>query len=325
MSLAPLAAETSKHRLFGLTLASDFAFESRLTSGRGPVDLTFSASSSAPVGEQPGRPLFSSPFKDEAGQRLARLYELGDGELLRFGRALDFYFAEGGVHCHLQDPEDRRFVEIRLLGAVLAYWLERRSICALHASAVVVDGQAVAFVASNHGGKSGLAAAMMRLGKPLLTDDLLPIEERQERFLARAGYPQMRLRPDAAEHFLSDGLRRVPRRLGKLWVPVGPDRLGAFHAEAAPAGCLYLPERLPPGSGTGEIRIAPLSRREAVIELVRRSFSPFLVEAVGLQPERLGRLGRLVGQVPVRRLLYPSGLGELPRVCQALLADLEAL
>jgi len=60
-----------------------------------------------------------------------------------------------------------------------------------------------------------------------------------------------------------------------------------------------------------------------VIELVRHSFSPLLVEAAGLQPGRFDLFARLARQVPVRRLSYPTGFDRLPGVAEALLRDLE--
>lgn len=321
------ATAQRKQRLFGLTLASEFAFESRLEPGRGSTDLVFSSSSRAPFAARLGEPLYESPLKDDSGESLACLYQLSAAELLRFGDALDYYLGEEYIHCHLRNPACRYLVEIRLLGPVLAYWLEKRGVCTLHASAVVVDGRAVAFMATNQGGKSGLAAALMAGGDPLLTDDLLPIEALRGRLTARSGYPQMRMWPDGVSHFIGDRrcLEPVHPRLGKRRVPVGSGGFGAFHSSAVPLGCLYLPERQPPEHRSGEVRIVALSRRQAVIELFRCSFSPFIVEAVGLQPRRLELFSQLVSEVPVRRLVYPSGFDELPKVRGALLADLDTL
>ena len=317
------AAGGRKHRLFGLTLATDFAFASGLEPASGRPDLVFTLSESAPVAARLGEPVFTSPFKDEAGESVALLYRLAEAELLRFDGAVDFYLMADAIHCHLRDPACRYLVELRLLGPVLAYWLERQGICALHAAAVAVEGRAIAFMAANHGGKTGLAAALMAAGVPLLSDDLLPIERRDGRLFAHPGYPQMRMWPDEVEHFpvRRRTLARVHPRLDKLRVPVGEGAFGAFHSDALPLACLYVPERTAAEGPASEIRIAPLSPRRALIELVRCSFSPFLVEAAGLQPGRLDLLAGLARSVPVRRLVYPSGFEHLPEVRRAVLAD----
>jgi hypothetical protein len=96
-----------------------------------------------------------------------------------------------------------------------------------------------------------------------------------------------------------------------------------FRAEPVPLRRIYLPQRLDASSPEREILIEPVPLREAVIELVRRSFSPYIVEAVGLQPARLELFARVVRAVPVLRLRYPSGFERLPEVTERLLIDLQ--
>ena len=69
------------------------------------------------------------------------------------------------------------------------------------------------------------------------------------------------------------------------------------------------------------IRIEPIPSSEALIELVRESFLVRILHAAGIQEARLERLGRLVEEVPVRRLIYPSGLERLPSVLEAIRED----
>ena len=72
------------------------------------------------------------------------------------------------------------------------------------------------------------------------------------------------------------------------------------------------------------MEVEGLRPRDAVIELLRHSFSPHLVEAAGWQSQRLGFFARLVERVPVRRLSYPTGFEHLPSVCAAIQEDLAA-
>jgi hypothetical protein len=168
---------------------------------------------------------------------------------------------------------------------------------------------------SRHGGgKSGLAAAMVQAGFPLLTDDLLVLDEREERWEVRPAYPEMRMWPDEAAHFAGppEALPLVQSDSEKRRVAIGDGGFGSFLDASTPLSCIYLASRRPEMDGGAEIQ--PVSRSEALIELVRHSFSPRLVEAAGLQPARLDRLARLVRAVPVRRLVYPSGFDRLPEV-----------
>ena len=48
---------------------------------------------------------------------------------------------------------------------------------------------------------------------------------------------------------------------------------------------------------------------------------PHILEAPGVQPPSLDFFTQLVQQVPMRRLIYPSGFEHLPRVREAVLED----
>ncbi len=317
-------------RLFGVNLASDFPFATRFPEASGAADLWFAVEPGITGSEllpEQASPVYSSPWQEEGGDSVSYLFRLEDREVFSFSRAVEIHLQPRLITARLLHPDYEHLLEIRLLGPVFSYWLERQGLPTLHASAVEAGGRAVGFLSLNRGGKTGLAAAMMQAGHPLLTDDVLPLEERGGTFLGRSGYPQMRMWPDEAAHFLGsyEHLPLVHPEVSKRRVAVGDvggdGGFGSFHETALPLAALYLPER----REGGPIEIRPLSRGEAVIELVRHSFSPHLVQAVGLQPARLDFFARLVRQVPVRRLAYPSGFERLPEVVEALRRDVSSL
>lgn len=303
------------HRLFGLTLGSDVPFSNRFGEGGGPpADLVF----------RHGPP--GTDLPDEA-QALYRginlhLFRAPDREVIRLTDVADFHLWPDRIIAHPAAAEPSPLIEIHLLGTVLSYWLERRGLVTLHASAVAMEGRAAVFASTHGGGKTGLAAALLQAGHSLLSDDLLPVEEREGAFLGRSGYPQMRMWPDEAAWFLGshEHLPAVHPELSKRRVPVGPGGLGTFHGSPLPLACIYLLERKTEGEALDIRKISP---RDALIELLRQSFSPRLVEAAGLQPARFHQLSNLVLQVPVKRLRYPSGFGRLPEVAEAVRRDLE--
>jgi hypothetical protein len=93
-----------------------------------------------------------------------------------------------------------------------------------------------------------------------------------------------------------------------------------------PLACIYIPSKSIKPTKILDIEITPIPPSEAVIELVRYSFiTPAIAEKMGWQPRRLDFFSRLVKQVPVKRLMYPSGLEHLPRVTEAVLQDLKNL
>jgi hypothetical protein len=306
-------------RLFSTTVTSEFPLAVVLPQSDRAPDLTLRLSLQPLLSSDPSASnrLYSSPFHDKDGASLGCLYRAPEGEILRFSGAGDFLVLSDRIEGFSPDWSNG-LAELRFLGPVLSYWFERRGLPAFHASAVSVNGRAVAFASRHGGGKSGLAAGMIAAGAALLTDDLLVLEERNGLWEVRPSYPQMRMWPDEAEHFLGSfvDLPLVQRDSEKRSVAVGEGGFGTFLDVSTPLACIYLPTRV---EGADAVEIQPLSRSEALIELVRHSFSPRLMEAAGLQPARLDHLARLVRSVPVRRLVYPSGFERLGEVAGELL------
>lgn len=145
--------------------------------------------------------------------------------------------------------------------------------------------------------------------------------------MGRPGYPQMRMWPEQAQHFVGryEDLDIVHPAFSKRRVPVDESGFGIFCGTARPLACLYLPERRDPKEWGERIEIEPVSRREAVLTLIGNSFVPAVVEALGLHPHRLSFFSQMVVRVPPRRVVYPSGFEHLPRVRQAILDDLAGL
>ena len=310
------------HRIFGLTLGSDVPFGSHLgPEADPPADLVFRVfHHNGPPGA--ALPPLPDPASGVYHGINLHLFRAPDREVLRVTNVADFHLWPDRIVAHPADTEAGPLIEIHLLGTVLSYWLERRGLVALHASAVEIESRAAVFASAHGGGKTGLAAALLQAGHPLLSDDLLPVEERGGAFFGRPGYPQMRMWPDEALHFLGryENLTVVHPELSKRRVPVGPGGLGTFHGSPLPLACIYLLER---GTEEETLDVREVSPRDALIELLCQSFTPRLVEAAGLQPARFHKLSNLVLQVPVKRLRYPSGFSRLPQVAEAVRCDLE--
>ena len=316
--------DTGIYRIYGMTFASHFPFRSSLARGEAPPDLTFACSIERGL---QGEEIQDRP--EAAGQSENRMHlsRAEDHDLLAVVGRAEFSVAEAEIVGKIIGPEGERFIEIWFLGTILAYWLERHGIPVLHASAIVADGGAVGFLASNKGGKSSLAATMLQGGCPLLSDDCLALRWQGQTLFASPGQPQMRFWPDQADHFLGhhEDLERVVSNVAKCRVPVGPGGLGSFFDRLAPLRCLYLPCRRDPGQGGTGIKIRAVEPVEAVMELIRNSFIPHVVAAAALQAPRLNFFAELVRRIPLRRLTFPSGVHHLPRVRDAILEDLRTL
>lgn len=315
----PSEAEPSSlhhHQIYGLTVALDWAPSAPLIPSGAAPDL---------VVREAAEPLIPSEAELLIkGGELEGLFRHADRFYFAFAQIAEFEVRPAEIRYRITDETYRYAIELWLRGTVLAFWLEWQQRPSLHASAVVIGEQAVGFMATNKGGKSSLAATLMQRGHPLLSDDILAITRGDlpgEPPLGHPGFPQMRMWPEQAVHFVDDvdALATVHPYIEKKRVPVGGAGIaGTFCPEARPLAVLYLPER---SDDVEAIRIAPVSQTEALLMLVKESFVARLIEAARWQGRRLGTLGSIVKAVPVRRLIYPNGMDLLPAVAQAVEQD----
>jgi len=203
-----------------------------------------------------------------------------------------------------------------LLGQVLSFSLLSRGNEPLHATAVMIDGEAVAFLGDCGYGKSTLGAAFLARGFPVLTDDVLALEIRDGRWFAHAGPPRLKLFPSVARKVLArgDGMH-LNTGTSKLLLPLsGTQAIG----DQIPLAAIYV---LPgPGPRRSRIGITGLTGQKAFLEVTRGAFNLMRVDRARLITQ-FNTATRLVRDVPVRRLVYPRRLSLLDDVCQAVIAD----
>ena len=316
-----------RYRILGLTVETDVVFQTHLHNTTNSPDLRFRLTEgpNPPPWPVPDAPSFESPIQIDSGHPFVSLHQGADGDLMRFSEVADYYLTDDEIRCHLLDPDYAFMVEVHLLGSVLSYWLERRGIPVLHASAVSVGDHAVAFLGTNKAGKSSLSVSLMQRGYPLLSDDLVGLQITDSGIEARPGFPSMRMWPDLAQHVVGERWAQLPLahpRFEKRRTPVGPEGFGQFIDRTQPIACLYLPERVSDAGASSQIRIEAVRPGEAIFEFLRESFLPRLTQAAGFAPDRLKVFSMLTGKVPVRRLIYPTGFEHLTEVSANILEDL---
>ena len=133
--------------------------------------------------------------------------------------------------------------ETYLLGLLMKAVLIKRDIHSLHASSVVIDGKAVAFLGISGFGKSSLAACFVSAGYPLLTDDVLRLDE-DSGVWAYPGPACLKLLPDA-RCWLDGSCAGVPMDPGsdKWLFPVAAELQSGSRAPLAAIYCMMGPER----------------------------------------------------------------------------------
>ncbi|MCL6481110.1 MAG: hypothetical protein K6U02_05225 [Firmicutes bacterium] len=207
-----------------------------------------------------------------------------------------------------------------LFGQALSFALLRQGVEPLHATVVVVRGEAVAFMADPGCGKSTLAAAFLQAGFPLLTDDLLVVRREGEGWVVYPGPARLKLFPEMARALLGLETGGTPLNSGtpKLILPLGE---GQWHRCPAPLRAIYVLDAVRNAKRARRIRIQKLAPSRGLVELLRGTFN-----AVITDPERLRQqfqqTTEIARVVAIKRLCYPLGLQHLPAVREAVLADL---
>ena len=209
-----------------------------------------------------------------------------------------------------------------LLGPVLGFVLRLRGVTCLHASAVAVGDRVIALMGPANAGKSTTAAAMARLGCPVLTDDIVALTEDAGIFGVQPGYPQLRLWPDSVA--LLYGAEDALPALTPTWDKRALDlnRNGySFQCRPLPLAAIYvLDER----SRNPEPRIGGIHGRESLLTLLANTYVGYLLDAK-MRGQQFESLGRLMASVPVRRVVPSADPAHLSRLCTRILDDCEAL
>lgn len=313
------------YSLFGLTLASDVPFIRPLRAGAGQPDLTFTCQAEPPFGFEPTA-LMPTHSTRQTGERsnLPRVLRTEACDVVQVADGITFYIWHTRIICHLSDPARFDRVELYFLTAALPYWMEQHGIPVLHASSVVVDGQAIGFMARSQTGKSALAATFVQQGDLLLSDDPLVVQLEGERVVAYPGVPQMRMWADQAQQFLGyyETLPRVHPTLAKRFVPISA--VGGFCEQPQPLARLYLLDRQAssPDQDPVGIEIIAVAPTQALFQLATNSYIARTFATREYQQKRLALLAPLAKRVAVSRLVYPSGYEHLPAVREAILRDL---
>jgi hypothetical protein len=308
-----------EYSVYGAAVRSDWPLPARRRSGPALAEIDLRRGSSSE---------FASAIDEVRSRCDAALWRfgvrLGDGRTyIRWPDRVEALISADGsaIVAREIDRESRDAFYTYLLGHALSFALISHGIDPIHATVIAVGGRAVALFGDCGYGKSSLAAAFLRTGHRLLTDDLLVLSPGRNGFTAQPGPPRIKLFPDAAQDVLGGGVTSAARlaTTAKLFI-----RLNASQtvASAVPLHAAYT--LTPPWRSRVQNRVAlcRLSQRQACVELLANTFNASVVD-----PSRLARqfafAARVGATVVVKRLTYPRTFDWLPRVRDAILADIE--
>ena len=206
-----------------------------------------------------------------------------------------------------------------LLGPVLGFVLRLRGVTCLHASAVAVDGQAIALVGSPGAGKSTIAAAFAQCGFSVIADDVVALAEDGKNFQVQQGYPRVNLWPDSVRALFGseEALPRITPTWDKRYLELGDNGFG-FATKPLPLGVVYLLDSRE--AALGAPVIDDIGGSNALRELVTNTYVNYLLDR-DMRSREFDVLTRLVVRIPIRRVRAPADYSAVLGLSEAIAND----
>jgi hypothetical protein len=271
-------------------------------------------------------PFYARPDSDGTGVPSLRVETLGDGGYLRFCYCdgTQFLLDRGGTNVWARWPEPLTVEDTAtyLLGPILGFLLRLRGITCLHASAVATGGRAFALAGPPRAGKSTTAAAFARRGLPVLSDDVVALDETGGCLRAQPGNPRIRLWPESvwALYGAPDALPLLTPNWNKRYLDLGENG-SPFQEVPLPLAAIYLLGERSPDKRAPFVEALPAPA--ALMALVAETYTNYLLDRE-MRAREFEVLGRLVNRIPVRKVTPHADPAALGKLCDVLLEDFQA-
>jgi hypothetical protein len=271
--------------------------------------------------------VYTSPNRDDKGQPTLRVGKL-DG-----GKYFGFFYSDGarfavdreGREVWADWPDNFTLADActYLMGPIIAFVLRLRGITCLHASAVVVDGRAIALFGLAGAGKSTTAAAFALSGIAVLSDDVAVLADRGDHFFIQPGYPRVNLWPDSVRTLFGseDALPRITPSWDKRYLPLDQDGR-RFESHPLPLGAIYILDEREEGLAAPVVE--DVVGCEAFRTVVANTYVNYLLDA-DMRASEFEVLGRVLAGVPLRRVRPTTDPTKVFALCDAILADAKQL
>jgi hypothetical protein len=270
---------------------------------------------------------YVADYTNDAGNPAFVFSRLHGGRFYRFAYAdnTEFVVDERGAEIWTSWPEPLTLEDTAtyLLGPVMGFVLLLRGLVSLHASAIVVDGAAIALVGPAGAGKSTTAAAFSARGFSVLAEDVVTLDDRGDRFFVRPAYPCIRLWPASAATLY--GSRSALPPLTPNWDKCYLDltqRLGQFESEPRPLAAIYLlGERVDDPDAPF---VASPEKTDGLMSLIANTYGTKLIDK-HMRAREFDVLSRVLAHVPLRRVTPHSDADRLANLCDLVLSDCKDL
>jgi hypothetical protein len=208
-----------------------------------------------------------------------------------------------------------------LLHNCIGWVLHGRGKAIFHAGAASVDGICVAFLGQSGVGKSSTVAAMYEQGYPVVSGDVLAVEQSENIPSVIPSFPRLRIPSDTSavmkeSHQPANAAETTPSN----WLDV----TDGFAHETLPIRTVYLLEE-PGGVDSPEIRCLESTDPRPVEKLLRHSLHYSVLRESDSVERHFRQCTQLAQDVSFRRLRRPNELKALEEVVDTVVDDVRRL
>ncbi|MFU2013702.1 aldolase [Peribacillus butanolivorans] len=196
---------------------------------------------------------------------------------------------------------DEDHIRLYILGTCMGIILLQKKVIPLHGSAVNINGKAYAFVGDSGAGKSTLAAAFLKEGFQLLSDDILPISLSKENIpFITPTYPQQKLWQESLQAFGIEKKEYQPlfERETKFAVPV----TSSFSNKPLPLSTVFELVK----TEHGEVTLQKINQLERFRTLFCHTYRNFLVPRLGLMEWHFMESVNILNKIHMYQLHRPN-------------------
>lgn len=256
------------------------------------------------------------------GSRWFYHFRLADGsDYILWTGMFEFIVSTDGkqIWGHALPAGSLERLQTYLLGQAISFSLVKQGTEPLHSTAIIMNGEAVAFLGNSGYGKSTLGAAFLQAGFMLLTDDLLVIDSVEKVFVAHPGPQRVKLFPEVAKVLLDNNISGSTMNPGttKLVLPLSVEQSSQGAVTIRKIYVLQPPDLESPCKS---ITIDPLSKRQACVKLIENTFNTVLM-GPDRQTQLLKSASKLAAGLTIQSLSYPRDLSRITEVVEMVRSD----
>ncbi|MEM7758997.1 MAG: hypothetical protein AAF298_12845 [Cyanobacteria bacterium P01_A01_bin.40] len=291
---------------YGLKISSEISLPEFISANYPKSDLTITIEGSRKISDLLPPEIIDNAASIKLNREQALIYIKGTGVFL----------IENGCKVKVIPDSNSQELLIRfyLVSTIMGVVLYQRNYLVLHASAVNIDGGAVAFLGVSGEGKSSTAATFVNHGYSIITDDVAPIDLSSKQLALNPGFPQLKIGASMAQAlgYNYSALHEVHTSKDKRALQTQD----GFDLAPVPLKRIYVL------TTATELAIAPIRESEAVTELVRHSRPTTLYHSGAAT--HFFQCAALVKKQTIYRLNRPKDLSLLPSLIQQVQHDLSA-